>query len=188
MDAGLNNDMAIDQVLQGNTDAYFHLVEAHSLALRSYLASQIYALDEVDDLAQEVFIAAYRSLKTFRRGDDFGAWLRGIARHKLQTHFRSTMRRNNALDRFRSEVAEVVGLELEAAVADDRSGDIQVLLRCIAKLPEKLRHVVHAGLDGEKPAQLARDLATSPGAIYQLHYRANQLLRECLRKELAHGS
>lgn len=188
MDAGLNNDMAIAQVLQGNTDAYFHLVQAHSLALRSYLASQVYALEEVDDLAQEVFIAAYRSLKTFQRGDDFGAWLRGIARHKLQTHFRSTARRNNALDRFRSEVAEVVGLELEAAVADDRSGDIQVLLRCIAKLPEKLRHVVHAGLDGEKPAQLARDLATSPGAIYQLHYRANQLLRECLRKELAHGS
>jgi RNA polymerase sigma-70 factor (ECF subfamily) len=43
---------------------------------------------------------------------------------------------------------------------------------------------VRAGLDGAKPAALAEIFATSVGAIYNLHYRANQLLRACLQKEL----
>jgi RNA polymerase sigma-70 factor (ECF subfamily) len=59
-----------------------------------------------------------------------------------------------------------------------------MLLRCIARLPEKLRRVVRAGLDGDKPANLAETLGTSVTAIYNLHYRANRLLRTCLHKEL----
>ena len=53
---------------------------------------------------------------------------------------------------------------------------------CIAQLPERLRRVVRAGLDGERPAELAEEMSTTVGAIYNLHYRANQLLRECLKK------
>ena len=40
-----------------------------------------------------------------------------------------------------------------------------------------------AGLHGGRPAELAKELSTSIGAIYNLHYRANQLLRDCLQKE-----
>jgi RNA polymerase sigma-70 factor (ECF subfamily) len=43
---------------------------------------------------------------------------------------------------------------------------------------------VRAGLNGDRPAALAEALATSVGAIYNLHYRANQLLRMCLEKEM----
>jgi RNA polymerase sigma-70 factor (ECF subfamily) len=55
-------------------------------------------------------------------------------------------------------------------------------LLCISQLPTKLRKVVHAGLEGAKPAMLAQQLGTSVGAVYQLHYRANQLLRECMTR------
>jgi RNA polymerase sigma-70 factor (ECF subfamily) len=44
--------------------------------------------------------------------------------------------------------------------------------------------VVRGGLDGDKPDALAAELVTSVGAIYNLHYRANQTLRECVKKEL----
>jgi RNA polymerase sigma-70 factor (ECF subfamily) len=69
-------------------------------------------------------------------------------------------------------------------VSADSSGAIEVLLQCIGMLPEKLRRVVRAGLDGGKPAELARELTTTVAAVYRLHSRANQLLRECMRKEL----
>jgi RNA polymerase sigma-70 factor, ECF subfamily len=42
---------------------------------------------------------------------------------------------------------------------------------------------VHSGLEGARPAALADDLQTTVPAIYQLHYRANQLLRDCMNKE-----
>lgn len=177
-------ETALDEVSRGNRDAFRVMVRAYSLPLRSYLASQLHHQDEVDDLAQEVFLAAYRNLGTFRRGSDFGTWLRGIARHRLRDHLRRSRRRNNALDRFRLEVTRAIESDLEQAVFADRAETIEVLLRCIALLPEKLRRVVRAGLEGDKPAALAETLATSVGAIYTLHYRANQLLRECVRKEL----
>jgi RNA polymerase sigma-70 factor (ECF subfamily) len=44
--------------------------------------------------------------------------------------------------------------------------------------------VVRAGLDGDKPAEVAKVLATTVAVVYNLHYRANQLLRECLQKEV----
>src|SRR5262249_61521850 len=82
-------DAILDEVARGRTEAFGRIVRDYALPLRSYLASQVYHLEDVDDLAQEVFLAALESLPTFRRGDDFGAWLRGIARNKLLVFFRS---------------------------------------------------------------------------------------------------
>jgi RNA polymerase sigma-70 factor (ECF subfamily) len=172
----------LDEVARGRTEAFGQIVRAYALPLRSYLASQVYRLDDVDDLAQEVFLAALRNFRTFRRGDDFGAWLRGIARNKLLIFFRTQARRSQALQRFRDEVTELIQDDLECAAASDRAELIEQLLRCIAKLPERLRRVVRAGLDGDKPAEIAKELSTTVGVVYNLHCRANQLLRECLQQ------
>jgi RNA polymerase sigma-70 factor (ECF subfamily) len=175
---------AIDDVLGGDRDAFRKILRAYGLWLRSYIATQVHHMEDIDDLAQEVFFVAYRNLGEFRRGEDFGAWLRGIARNKVYDHFRSTSRRMKALGRFREEVARVVEEKLARAMAAELSRPLDVLLHCIGMLPERMRRVVRAGLDGDRPADLARELATTVGAIYRLHYRANRLLRDCMRKEL----
>jgi RNA polymerase sigma-70 factor (ECF subfamily) len=174
----------LDEVLRGQTEAFGQIVRDFALPLRSYLASQVHHVDDVDDLAQEVFLAALGNLSTFRRGDDFGAWLRGIARNKILVYFRTQSRRSQALKRFRDEVAALIEGDLERDAAGDSAEMMERLLRCVAHLPERLRRVVRAGLDGDKPAEVAKTLATTVGVVYNLHYRANQLLRECLRKEV----
>jgi RNA polymerase sigma-70 factor (ECF subfamily) len=40
-------------------------------------------------------------------------------------------------------------------------------------------------LDGIRANVLAEQLGTTVPGIYQLHYRANQLLRSCLEKEVS---
>jgi RNA polymerase sigma-70 factor (ECF subfamily) len=173
----------LDRIERGETDLYLQVVRRYELMLRGYLAGQLYNLAEADDLAQEVFIAAWRDLAGFRRGQDFGAWLRGIARNRLLTHFRSQQRRANAVERFQAEVASLAEQQMESAAHHDEAGHVERLLHCISRLPEKLRRIVHAGLDGARPATLAEELHTTVPAIYQLHYRANQLLRDCMTKE-----
>src|SRR5262249_27584871 len=123
----------LDEVARGRTDRFGAIVREYALPLRSYLASQVHHLDDVDDLAQDVFLAALAGLPTFRRGDDFGAWLRGIARNKLLVYFRSQSRRNHALQRFRDEVAPLIEEDLEHAAASDRAETIERLLRCVAQ-------------------------------------------------------
>src|SRR5262245_25924906 len=175
-------DSSLDEVARGRTEAFGRVVRNYALPLRSYLACQVHHLADVDDLAQEVFLAALESLPAFRRGDDFGAWLRGIARNKLLVYFRTQARRSQALQRFRDEVMTLIEDDLERAAASDRAEMIERLLRCIAELPERLRRVVRAGLDGGKPAEVAKELSTTVGVVYNLHCRANQLLRACLQK------
>ena len=176
-------DTLLDRILRGETDLYLQVVRRHELMLRGYLAGRLYNLAEADDLAQEVFVAAWRDLAGFRRGEDFGAWLRGIARHRLLVHFRSHQRRAGAVERFRAEVSRLLADELEATARHEDDGRLERLLHCISLLPEKLRRVVRAGLDGVRPASLAGELDTTVPAIYQLHYRANQLLRECMTRK-----
>jgi len=173
----------LNRIERGETDLYLQVVRRYELMLRSYIAGQLYNIAEADDLAQEVFITAWRDLGSFRRGGDFGTWLRGIARNRLLTHFRSQQRRAGATERFQAEVVRLAEQELEAAAHQDEGGRLERLLHCISRLPEKLRRVVHAGLEGARPAALAEDLQTTVPAIYQLHYRANQLLRDCINKE-----
>jgi RNA polymerase sigma-70 factor, ECF subfamily len=188
MPESFNLDAVLDAVDGGNTAAFMQLVDAYGLMVRSYVGSHVYSAADIDDLAQETFIAAYRALRSFRRGDDFGAWLRGIARNRVLMFFRGTRRRISALQRFRGEVAGIVDHELDAASREDQSRHIAALMRCVSKLPARLRRVVRSGLDGTKPRALAEDFQTSTAAVYQLHYRANQLLRECLKREVYHDA
>jgi RNA polymerase sigma-70 factor (ECF subfamily) len=175
-------EAAIDEVVRGDKDAFRKIIREYTLFLRSYIAAHVHHLDVVDDLAQDVFFAAFRNLKEFRRGDDFGAWLRGIARNKIYEHFRTSSRRSKAMGRFQEQVTRLTEARLEQAFTADRSESIEVLLHCIARLPERMRRVVHAGLDGDKPVDLAEELQTTVGAVYSLHYRANQMLRDCMSK------
>src|SRR6266566_4192660 len=159
----------VGEVVRGNRDAFGRIVRAYSLPLRSYLAAHVHNLDDVDDLAQAVLLAAYRTLHSFRPDENFGAWLRGIARNKVYDHLRLTARRDRALSAFREEVARTVEGDLDRAATSVGSDAIEALLRCVARLPDKLRRVVRAGLDGERPAAIAAALATTVGAVYNLH-------------------
>lgn len=179
---------ALESVLRGNADAFLVIVHAYRPSLRAYLSAQLYHLDEVDDLAQETFIAAYRSLPAYQRDQDFGAWLRGIARHKLLKHFERTGRRSAALESFRREAAVLMEKELDDEAARTGAPEMQAMLGCIQKLPDRMRQVVRTWLDGGRSTALAEELQTTAGAIYQLQYRALKMLRECVEKEVARAS
>ena len=53
------------------------------------------------------------------------------------------------------------------------------------KLPQNMRLVVKSGLNGIKAKALAEELKSTPGAVYNLQYRANGLLRTCVNNEMS---
>ena len=48
--------------------------------------------DLVEDMVQEVFLAAWESLDKFRGDSSLRSWLLGIARHKVEDHYRKRLR------------------------------------------------------------------------------------------------
>ena len=174
----------IAAVLDGRSHEFSKLVREYGLSLRAFVHSRIHHSDDAEDVAQETFIAAFKSLKDFEQGRDFGAWLVGIARHRILEHLRSRGRRLSAMDRFQTEVTRRVEAELSKSQASQTDERLERLLECIERLPAKLKQVVRAHLSMTRIARLAEELKTTPGNIYTLQWRANRMLRECMEKPL----
>ena len=172
----------VSAVLAGDRDAYRLIVRKYAMGIRAFVASQLYHLDDADDLAQDVFVTAFKNLSHFRLGEDLGNWLRGIARNKLKMHFRSLARRQSAMERFREQVGTLIESNIEEATAMLSEDKIERLLHCISNLPDKMRRIVRAGLEGQRAAELSDELEMSVGALYTMNHRANKLLRECMEK------
>jgi RNA polymerase sigma-70 factor (ECF subfamily) len=171
----------IDRVKRGDRDEFHVLVRAFHLRLRTYVATYVFHSDDVDDITQDVLLAAYRKLPDLPEGDDFGVWLRGIAKNKILHHRRSEARQARVMDGFKENLLHELEDRLEVIDSEAQSEHLDRLLWCITRLPDRLRRVVRAGLGGTKPAALAGEMGVTVMAVYQLHSRANRLLRECMK-------
>lgn len=69
----------VDAVLAGDRDAFRSLVEREGPAIVSACARVLGDRSEAEDVAQEAFVIAYRSLSSWRAEGAFGAWLSRIA-------------------------------------------------------------------------------------------------------------
>ena len=134
-------------ILRGETDLFRLLVREYGLFVRGFLAARLHHLEDVDDVAQEVFLVAFDRLKTCDPAQ-FRPWLIGIAKNKLKQHWRKQSRRAAAMERFREELATVVEAEVDASFRLLRAEHIERLLDCIGRLPDRVRRIVRAGLDG----------------------------------------
>ena len=66
------------------------LFDEHFGAIYGYVAFRVAPdTDGARDITHEVFAAALASFSTLRQKNSAGAWLRGIARHKVADHFRA---------------------------------------------------------------------------------------------------
>jgi RNA polymerase sigma-70 factor (ECF subfamily) len=54
--------------------------------------------DQVDDLVQEIFLAAWENLSQYRGTSSLGSWLMGIARHKVADYYRACLREPEPLE------------------------------------------------------------------------------------------
>ena len=183
-------EQVLRQVLDGKPDAFLWIVRHEGPGLRAFLASRLHQMHEVDDLAQEVFLVAYRKLPEFEPGRDFGVWLRGIARNKLKQHFERVTRQAASMDLFRNEVMEIdrMAEEIESLAERTHAAQMMALVQCITKLPERMRMVIRARMDGEKAASLAAESGLSLDAIYQIQHRSLDWLRDCIKKEMTHAT
>lgn len=157
---------------RGDEDAFDELVERHRRRIYS-LVCRLASPGEADDLAQDVFIAAYKALPSFRGDAAFSTWLYRIAVHVCSHHLR----------RRRLDTTELDELHLDQDREHDPertaiSVELQRRVRsAINDLPYKLRLVVVLrDLHGLNYEEIADVVGCPIGTVRsRLHYATQRL-------------
>lgn len=123
-------------VLRKDRKATAEFVERHVDGVYRYVRRRLIPhADLVDDLVQEVFLAAWQNLQTFRGESSLRSWLLGIARHKVEDHYRQRLREFPFADE--REIVQdehATAEDLEEALAAHQAG--QKTREILGQLPE----------------------------------------------------
>ena len=180
----------IDQAKAGSVDAFTSLVGIYQARIRAFLARYVRDPHVSDDLAQETFFSAFRSLATYDPGmAPFGVWLLGIARNSALVFLRGkTRQRNVEAAALESALAGWKAQRLESAggSALREHGRTDALEKCLASLPSQSAEIVqNFYFRGSRIAEIARTTGKREDLIRKSLQRSRQALRDCVRRRLA---
>lgn len=148
--------------------------------VRSRLAPR---MDLVDDLAQEVFLAAWEGLTEYRGASSLEAWLLGIARHKVENYYRARLREPEPLEESEGEWPGTI-FEAQFDAHLDRERFREKTHRVLTTLPEAYRLVL---LWRYWEKRSAREMAAQTGktekAIERLLARARSSFKQRWQNE-----
>ncbi len=164
---------------EGDITAFSELVRQHQGRVRTALAVRMSCVHDAEDLAQEAFVIAFRKLREFEVGREFGPWVRSIAINLLKNYQRK--HRAEPLGGA-SELEGLLNRQLDGACrTDDESDRLSALRYCITKLSGDLKALLHKHYFlGVSVAELTRESGVKHSAMTMRLHRMREQLRQCI--------
>ena len=172
-------------VLDGDHDAFRLLVEREQVAVYRACLRILGRPHDAEDVAQESFVMAYRSIGTYRGDGPLGGWLMRIATRQA---FRRLGQRRPTTELPADLPADLpLGAPGSDPVAATLAGERQREVRlAVAGLPEPYREVVALRFFGEMSLEEIADVTKRPLNTVKTHLRRGlERLRPVLDREVA---
>jgi RNA polymerase sigma-70 factor (ECF subfamily) len=174
-----DDHLLVEQFSRGDEAAFDRIVEQYTADVAALANRLLGWPGDVEDVTQDIFLAAFLGLKKFRCDCKLKTWLFTITINKCRSY---RHRRLARLPRFARADAEA---PLASAAAKQRSmmdeEEFNRVRRAVAALPAKYREpVILTYLQGLAKDEISRMLGISKNA---LHVRLSRA-RERLRKDL----
>jgi len=169
----------ISGCLSGQETACRSLYAAHGGRVKAYFLRSGFDHADADDLTQETFLRAFRSLGTFdnRRGH-FGGWLAAVARNVARKHWR----RRGETDIDPALAEEMFASAVNPAADAARREETDAVNECIAQLPEELARIVRLRyVDGLTTRGLAGATGMAESTVRLRLTEAMAMLHRCLK-------
>jgi RNA polymerase sigma-70 factor (ECF subfamily) len=156
-------EATIRAVAAGDRDAFARLYTDYLGMVHAILLGRVPRRD-VDDLVQEVFLAAYTRLGELREPAAFGGWLAAIARNRATDYLRQSR--------------EQVELPDDLAGGDPIDTETFAVLATVRTLPEAYRDTLLMRLvEGMSGAEIAERSGLTPASVRVNLHRGMKLLR-----------
>ena len=186
-------DREVDQQLveraqRGDKHAFELLVSKYQRKLGRLLSRFIRDSAEVEDVAQEAFIKAYRALPSFRGDSAFYTWLYRIGINTAKNYLVAMGRRAPTTTEFDSEEAE--NFEDGDQLRDLNTPEAELMTRQIAatvnqtmeELPEELRTAITLReIEGMSYEDIANVMNCPIGTVRSRIFRARETIADRLR-------
>jgi len=175
-----NEESLVRRAQQHDQDAFAQLYEEYFDKIYRYIAFKIGNKTGAEDMTQQVFLNAIKSISSFRwRGIPFSAWLFRIAHNQVVDYLRKKAKHaTTSLD----EV--LVSNGNNPQLVAEQNLDIERLLLATKQLTQAQREVISLRFASELSiAQVAKVMGKSQGAIKALQHSAIVALRKTLSVE-----
>lgn len=172
----LDDELLVKQFNQGDESAFDRIVEGYSADI-AVLANRLLGWPgEVEDIVQDVFLAAFLGLKKFRCECSLKTWLFTITINKYRSHRYKRMLHIRFFSQAAAKASAVLAPTVDKVVMNDETFD-KVRL-AVQALPAKYREpVVLRYLQELSMDEIARILSITRNALQVRLSRARERLR-----------
>jgi RNA polymerase sigma-70 factor, ECF subfamily len=174
----------IASVLRKDRKAAARLVAAHIDAVYAYARHRLAPhADLVDDVVQEVFLAALKGLAAFEGQSSLRTWLLAIARHKIEDIYRQRLRGELDLD-LDSTDDEPTSTEIPLDEQIDKARAGAKTRRVLERMPERYALILLWRYWEQRSARdVAAAIGTTEKSVERLLARARAKFKELWLKE-----
>ena len=159
----------VEAARRGDRAAFAELYAQYARTVHGILLSRV-PFAEVEDLVQDVFLAAMQRLSSLRDPAAFGGWLAALARNRAVDYFRRTPR----------NMSELVD---NVAITDPDRTDALAVLAVIRSLPEAYRETLTLRfVEGMTGPEIAASTGLTEGSVRVNLHRGMKQLRERLER------
>lgn len=178
----------VARVQRGDKQAFDLLVLKYQRKIMRLLSRMIRDPAEIEDVAQESFIKAYRALPQFRGDSAFYTWLYRIAINTARNWLAQNSRRPSTPSSYESEEGET--FDETDNLTDSSNPESEMASRQIAEtvnkamndLPEELRNaIVMREIDGMSYEDIAQSMNCPIGTVRSRIFRAREAIATRLR-------
>jgi RNA polymerase sigma-70 factor, ECF subfamily len=178
--SGISALRIISRFVNGDSEAFAELVSQHEGWVRAFLRSRVRRREVADDLAQDVFVTAFKSIGEFKGKASFEIWLRGIAVNHLRNYIRK--KKEDYIGSL-SDLEKIIVYETGPSSIDVDTLD--TLVECVDSLDENSRRQLYDRyVKGKTLREISQQTGTGYSALTMKFHRLRELLADCVREKL----
>ena len=187
MNTGLTDSEIIGRVLHGEQQAFAELVNRYQNFVFTITLRYTDNREDAEEIAQDIFVKAYRSLADFRGASKFSTWLYTIVTTSCLSFLRKKRLETQSLDNekiYNEAINQNSGFEANQVEQKSRLAMVNEAIKLLS--PDDAR-VITLFYKGEQSLdEIGQIIGMEPNTVKVKLHRARQRLKEKMEKHFKH--